>query len=105
VVTQGAEVPFIWAWDGELTGDQAFELRLWHDGDGSHFGAFDARELERYVERLPGAKYAARLGLDDAYSIKLHGSGDYLWSIAVVQLDPYTDLGLESAPLLIRYER
>ena len=105
VVTQGAEVPFIWAWDGELTRDQAFELRLWHDGDGSHFGAFDARELERYVERLPGAKYAASLGLDDAYSIKLHGSGDYLWSIAVVQLDPYTDLGLESAPLLIRYER
>lgn len=96
---------FSWRWEGRLAPNWGFEVRLWHEGDPSHFGAFDAREMAKLVQHLPDGRYTAVLRLDAAYSILLHGSGDYLWSIAVVQLEPYERIGPESAARALRYVR
>jgi hypothetical protein len=95
----------LWQWNGQLGQNQGFEVRLWHAGDNTHFGAADAREMAKAVQAQPGGHYSVALRLDTAHSVTLYGSGDYLWSVAIVRLDPYSDLGLESASRALRYTR
>jgi hypothetical protein len=90
-------VIFSWRWDGQLGPNQGFEVRLWHQGDGAHYGAADVKEMAKFVQVLPGGRYSVALHLGTAYSVTLHRAGEYLWSVAVVQLDPYAELGPESS--------
>jgi hypothetical protein len=40
-----------------------------------------------------------RLFLDGIYSVNLHGEGDYLWTVAIVGIEPaYQDLNIEAQP-------
>ena len=79
-------VTFAWDWEGELTDNEAFELRLWKK-DQSHDRA---GELER----------ESKVELDlDVLVPELPGEGDeYFWSVAVVRESPYGSLSEEAAP-------
>ena len=90
------DVTFSWHWAGQPAPNQGFEVRLWHEGDGTHYGAADVQEMAKSVEALPGGRYAVTLRVGRAHSVGLHSTGDYLWSVAVVRLDPYAAVGPES---------
>ncbi len=100
-----AEVTFSWRWDGQLGPNQGFEVRLWQTGDATHYGAADVQEIAQFVQLQPDGRYVVTLRLDRAYSVTLHGTGDYLWSVAVVQLDPYAPAGPESPARTLRNVR
>lgn len=86
---------FVWRWPGAaLTDNQAFEVRIWREGE-PHFGAFDARETSTYLEQRADG-YALSFAVSNAFSVQQNGNGDYLWSVAVVQLEPYQAI-VESA--------
>lgn len=77
---------FTWDWEGELTDNEAFELRVWKK-DQSHDRA---GELER----------ESKVELDlDVLVPELPGEGDeYFWSVAVVRKSPYGSLSEEAEP-------
>ncbi len=96
-------IDFIWKWRGEpLAQNQAFEIRLWREGDPFHYGAHDARDSVNTVRQV-GDVYTVRLSLDGVYGVNLHGEGDYLWTVAIVSLEPtYQDLNVEARPYRLR---
>lgn len=96
-------IDFIWKWRGEpLAQNQAFEIRLWQKGDPFHYGAHDARDSVNTVRQV-GDVYTMRLFLDGVYSVNLHGEGDYLWTVAIVGLEPiYQDFNIEAQPYRLR---
>jgi hypothetical protein len=83
-----AMTPFNWFWNGpSLSENQGFEVRIWQ-GTEQHFGAYDARHQEDIV-RQPGGRFQLSFVAQSAYSVNLHGTGEYFWTVAVVQLEPY----------------
>jgi serine/threonine protein phosphatase PrpC len=100
---QGIGATFKWGWRGELAEGWGFEVRIWQEGDPDHFGAFDARELTQYLAHQPDGIYAVTLLVEGAYSVHLHGGGDYYWTVAVVQLEPYARIGPEALPRKLRF--
>lgn len=90
-------VDFIWKWACQpLAKNQTFEIRIWQKGDSFHYGAHNAAENSvRQVDDI----YTMRLNLNGVYSVNLHGEGDYLWAIAIVEIEPsYLDLNVEGQP-------
>jgi len=104
-VPGNALVTFSWRWAGQLAANQGFEVRLWRQGDAAHYGAADARDVAKNLQTLGGGRYAVALRLDTAYAVTLGGAGDYLWSVAVVELNPYRAAGPESAPRTVHFSR
>ncbi|MEM7343920.1 MAG: hypothetical protein AAF485_06725, partial [Chloroflexota bacterium] len=87
---------FIWRWPGPaLAENQAFEVRIWREGE-PHFGAFDARETAKYLAQEDTVRVLT-IPVSGAYSVQQNGNGEYFWSVAVVQLEPY-QLVVESDP-------
>lgn len=87
---------FVWEWPGQLAPNHSFEVRLWL-GDNPHYGAYDARETLTDMQSLGNNRYSLSFNLADAYSVIRHGnSADYFWSVALVELEPYRDLGFEA---------
>ncbi len=100
--TQGQSTTFRWSWTGELGVNQGFEIRIWRNGDIDHYGAFDATELKKYVVRA-GDQYVTSFPVEGAYSVQRGGGSDYLWTVAVVQIDPYLRLGPETEARPLKY--
>ncbi len=85
---------FAWQWSGPALGEnQGFEVRMWRDGQPDHYGAAEPTNENR-IEIDPRAAYGVIQG----------GPGDYYWSVAVVQRDPYKRTGTEAAPRRVRVE-
>lgn len=83
---------FRWTWNGPaLTNNQGFEVRIWKDGQADHFGAAD-----------PVRTTSAAIDLNQAAGVRQGGAGTYLWTVAVVQLNPYKRIGKEAAPRALR---
>ena len=77
---------FSWQWNGpSLAPDQAFEVRLWKEGQPDHYGAAE-----------PVRTTHTTLDVAGAYGVQLGGSGRYLWTVAVVQINPYRRTGQEA---------
>lgn len=73
---------FSWQWSGPaLESNQAFEVRMWLVNTVEHRG-------------LTGPVTGASVEVDLS-PIK---SGDYLWTVAVVQVSPYLRIGPEAQP-------
>lgn len=91
---------FTWRWGGQLSEGQSFEVRIWKEGS-PHFGAYDARETRTDMINNGNGSYT--LSFDVAAAFGVNGNGEYLWSVAVVEINPYKDLNLESEawPLII----
>lgn len=96
LIQTGNDTTFEWQWDGELRQGQGFSILVWQ-GDEEHFGAFDALEVTSKKKKLSDNSYQFFGKLEGAHSVKLHQSGDYWWSVAIVQLNPYK-IEQESSP-------
>jgi len=81
-------VTFVWNWTGPaLTADHGFEVRIWKEGQPDHYGAASTVRTT-----------SATLNVRGAYGVQQGGSGRYLWTVAVVRLEPYQRIGSEAAP-------
>jgi tetratricopeptide (TPR) repeat protein len=92
-------INFSWRWEGELQEGWGFEIRIWKEGvDGDHFGAYDARDVTSNTI-LSGNIFTFSATLAGTYSISQHGSGEYMWTVAVVALPPdFQPIGPEATP-------
>jgi serine/threonine-protein kinase len=82
---------FSWSWTGSaLQANQGFEVRLWKDGQ-EHYGAAD-----------PVRGMSLATDVRGAYGVQQGGSGEYWWTVAVVQIkddrNDYNRIGPETAP-------
>lgn len=85
---------FTWIWTGPaLTSNQGFEVRLWKEGQPDHYGAAE-----------PVRSASATFDVKGAYGVQLGGTGEYLWTVAVVQLNPYERIGSEATPRSLRIQ-
>jgi len=83
---------FRWSWNGPaLAANQGFEVRVWKDGQADHFGAAE-----------PVRTTSALIDLNQAAGVRQGGAGTYLWTVAVVQLNPYKRIGKEATPRSLR---
>lgn len=79
---------FTWQWSGPaLAPNQAFEVRLWKEDQPDHYGAAE-----------PVRTLSATLDVASAYGVLRGGSGRYLWTVAVVETNPYQRTGQEAPP-------
>lgn len=80
--TKDGRVTFSWQWSGPaLESNQAFEVRMWLINTTEHNG-------------ITGPVIGASVEVDLS-PIK---SGDYLWTVAVIQVNPYQRIGPEAPP-------
>lgn len=79
---------FEWQWNGPaLTNDQGFEVRVWKEGQPSHYGAADI---------VAGDVRKLRIDLASSYGWQQGGNGLYFWTVAVVQRTPYLQIRQEA---------
>jgi hypothetical protein len=104
-VPGSALVTFSWHWAGQLTANQGFEVRLWRQGDAAHYGAADVRDVVKNLQTLGGGRFAVALRLDTSYAVTQGGPGDYFWSVAVVEVNPYRASGPESLSRTVHFSR
>lgn len=84
--TVSGVVQFVWRWPGpELGPNQAFEVRLWREGQVEHYGAAE-----------PVRATSITVDLASAYAVQQGGSGRYFWTVAVVEVNPYRRIGAEA---------
>ncbi len=78
---------FIWEWSGPaLTANQAFEVRIWAEGQRYHYGAADPVRGTRATFDVAGA-----------FGVQQGGVGrSYYWTVALIETDPYTQNGQEA---------
>lgn len=87
-LTAEGDVLFAWKWTGPaLTANQGFEVRIWKQGQPDHYGA-----------AAPVRTTNASIDVRGAYGVRTGGSGDFLWTVAIVQLNPYQRIGPEAPP-------
>ena len=80
-------VRFAWDYSGQLQSGQAFEVRIWAEGQ-EHLGAAEAttdRELTINLDVAPGIKDANK-----------SAGGPYLWAVAVIEKATGKWIGRES---------
>jgi hypothetical protein len=90
---------FEWQWNGPVGADQGFEVRVWREGEppaGVHNAVEDNQNGN--VMALGDNTYRLNVDISDAYGVQGR-SGEYLWTVILVQISPeYRDLGTQ-APL------
>ncbi|MFN8455179.1 MAG: protein phosphatase 2C domain-containing protein [Anaerolineae bacterium] len=95
-LTKGQDIRFAWQWPGELRENLGFEIRIWLEGQ-EPIGAYDVREIKRLLN-VPAADHQYFV------TLKLDGAGisqtdkNYLWSVGIVELEPYRWLNVASEP-------
>ena len=81
-------VTFSWLWKGApLTSNQGFEVRLWKVG-----------KLQHIRLAIPASPTTQRVDLRLAPVVRQGGTGRYWWSVAMVQISPYQEIGKETSP-------
>jgi hypothetical protein len=82
------QTTFSWSWDGPaLAANQAFEIRIWQEGQPDHYGAAE-----------PVRTTSVTIDVRTAYGVTQGGSGTYYWTVALVERDPYKRIGPEASP-------
>ena len=90
---------FDWQWAGPVAANQGFEVRVWREGEpqaGAHDAVLDNQN--GVVTSLGNNQYRLHADISGAAGVG-GSSGDYLWTVALVQISPqYRDLGIQAAP-------
>jgi serine/threonine protein kinase len=96
---------FEWRWTGPVGDNQGFEVRVWREGEppaGVH-NAVDDNTNGKIIS-LGNDTYRLDVDIRDAYGVQGR-SGEYLWTVALVQTSPeYKDLGTQAPPGRLRFE-
>lgn len=82
---------FSWTWSGPaLQNNQGFEVRIWKAGQDHYGAAAPVRDL------------SLAINVTGAYGVQQGGSGEYFWTVALVQIksdnSDYQRIGPEAAP-------
>lgn len=96
---------FEWQWNHKLPPEYGFEVRVWREDSqpaGVHNAVLDNQNGN--IKSVGGGKY--RLTVDIRQAAGVQGrSGEYLWTVAVVQISPhYVDLDEQAEPARLRFE-
>jgi hypothetical protein len=75
-----------------LGDSQGFEVLIWKQGQ-EHLGAASA---------VDGSFREISINVANAKNVSDAGTGDYFWTVVVVQLNPYARIGEEAAPRTIK---
>jgi hypothetical protein len=90
---------FEWQWSGPIEPNQGFEVRVWREGEapaGVHNAVEDNQK--GVVASLGNNTYRLNANIREAFGVKGR-SGEYLWTVALVQISPeYKDLGVQANP-------
>jgi len=96
---------FEWRYAGTLTADQGFEVRVWRSNEppqGAHNSVLD--NTQGRVVKTGGDSYRIEIDITNVAGV-LGRTGDYLWTVVVVQIRPqYQDLGIQAQPGGLRFE-
>jgi len=84
---QGRQITLRWRWPGDLPDQCGFEVMLWKEGQEPE-GAEDVRETMKRVRFAGDGIYEVGFDPAGANAVFKYGSGEYLWSVHVVQLPP-----------------
>lgn len=89
--TAGDQVTFSWSWAGPPpAANQGFEVRLWREGQPDHYGAAE-----------PTDATSTTINIFSSYAVTIGDRGQYFWTVALVQREPYTRIGPEAPPRLL----
>jgi hypothetical protein len=96
---------FEWQWREQVPDGYGFEVRVWRQDEqpsGVHNAVLDNQTGN--VKSMGKGKYSLSVNIRDAAGIKGR-SGEYLWTVALVQISPkYADLGEQADPARLRFE-
>jgi serine/threonine protein kinase len=96
---------FEWRWSGPLPADRGFEVRVWRDGEppaGVHNSVLDNQDGT--VQNLGNGTFRLNADITSASGVNQR-SGDYNWTVLLVQIDPeYKELGVQAPPGRLRFE-
>lgn len=93
---------FQWVWRGPIPPGYGFEVLVWAPGQ-PFYGAHDAvaDNLTGRIEHLGGDQYGLLLDVRGAAGVQ-NRPGDYLWSVALVQVEPtYANTGIYADPVFL----
>jgi uncharacterized membrane protein YgcG len=90
-------ITFAWHWNGELQPGWGFDIRAWQN-DGPHNSIVDARNTANLRPDGNGV-YSLEITVPPQYS-----QSTWKWTVAVVLLEPFTQLSGEAAPFSIRVD-
>ncbi|MFZ1505373.1 MAG: Stp1/IreP family PP2C-type Ser/Thr phosphatase, partial [Anaerolineae bacterium] len=91
-----AERTFTWDWSGRLQADQGFQVLLWKDQTQPETAA-------EPVTTKTGSSWQQTIRLSQAPAVKKGGDGAYFWTVALIELTPYKQLGAKPAPRPLTY--
>jgi hypothetical protein len=96
---------FEWEWSGVVPTDYGFEVRVWREGEplaGAHDAVADNRNGN--IKSIGENRYQTNFDIRGSAGV-LGRSGEYLWTVALVQISPnYADLGHQAEPARFRFE-
>ena len=92
----GTLTTFSWQWEGTLKENWGFEVLVWKEGEAMG-GAHDARETIGMASSNYGI-YELAVDPEGASAVTI--SGEYQWSVWVVQLDPYKPISQPALPAI-----
>jgi hypothetical protein len=95
-------VNFEWAWQGDLPAGYGFEVQVWQPGQAP-LGAHDALadNVNGQVRQLGPNHYALSLDIRLAAGVQ-NRSGQYYWTVSLVQVSPnYVNSGVQAPPAVI----
>jgi hypothetical protein len=95
---------FEWRWGGTLAENQGFEVRIWRTGEapaGVHDAVLDNRQGK--IQRLGNDTYRLVADIANTPGV-LNRRGEYNWTVILVELEPYRELGIQAPPAILRFE-
>lgn len=96
---------FEWLWNGAIPENHGFEVMVWRDGE-SLAGAHDAvaDNLAGRITFLGNNRYHLHLDISQAAGVRGR-SGDYLWTVSLVQINPnYANIGIQAPPARLYFD-
>jgi hypothetical protein len=95
---------FQWQYGGTLGENQGFEVRIWRDGEapsGVHNSVLDNRQGK--IQALGNGTYQLMADITETPGVNKRG-GEYNWTVILVELEPYRELGIQAPPARLRFD-
>lgn len=86
------EATFVWDGPDTLSPNQAFEVRIWKEGQPTHLGAAEP------VPSAQGGRWQQTIRVGDTPAVQQGGDGTYWWSVALVRRSDGARIGREASP-------
>ncbi len=91
-----AQRDFAWDWSGKLQPGQGFQVLLWKESGSPE-------TADKPVMEKTGGNWRQTIRLSQAPAVKNGGDGAYFWTVALIELTPYKQLGATPAPRPLTY--